>query len=257
MIKKKLSIVLATLVLSVGSAYAETVATAGGAWAVDGTIAGTPHDLSGTVAGDNGEICVYCHTPHAANTAFDGAPLWNKKTMADTTSFQMYGATATNTAGSTIAGTATSQTPESPSLACLSCHDGVSAIDSIVNAPGSGMGSLIDGTPTTITANTTDVDNGNIGQDLTNDHPVSIVYTEGTASLRLKTTTLNTITGGGDWVGASTVGDLLRGPGKDMVECGSCHDPHNGYASDQGGTQVNYLRRTNAGSQLCLGCHAK
>lgn len=255
MIKKKLSIVLATLALSVSSVYA-TDATPGGAWVVDGTIAGTPHDLSGTVAGDNGEVCVYCHTPHAANTAFDGAPLWNKADIADTTSFTMYGASAANTAGSTIAGTATAQIPASPSLACLSCHDGVSAIDSIVNAPGSGSGSLSVGT-TNITANVTDVDNGNIGQDLTNDHPVSIVYTEGTASLRPTATVLNTITGGGDWVGASTVGDLLRGPGKDQVECGSCHDPHNGYATDQAGDQVNYLRSTNAGSRLCLGCHAK
>lgn len=252
MIKNKLGIALATLVLGLSSLYAGTAASAGGAWVVDGTIAGTPHDLSAMNTDGNGEVCVYCHTPHASNSSFSGAPLWNKADV-NASSFTMYGASSAGTAGSTIANTATSATPESPSLACLSCHDGVSAIDSIVNAPGSGSGSLSTGT-TNITENTTDVDNGNIGQDLTNDHPVSIAYNEGTASLRATTTTLSGITGGGEWVGATTVGDLLR---NGNVECGSCHDPHNGYASDQAGDQVNYLRRTNTGSQLCLGCHDK
>ncbi|MBI5211852.1 MAG: hypothetical protein HY957_00575, partial [Nitrospirae bacterium] len=55
-------------------------------------ISSTKHNLSsggpGTVkasAGQqNDEICVYCHTPHFANTGFTGAPLWNKATPAAT-----------------------------------------------------------------------------------------------------------------------------------------------------------------------------
>ncbi|MDQ1264706.1 MAG: hypothetical protein QG559_1707, partial [Campylobacterota bacterium] len=110
---------------------AATASIVGAAYLFAGSISGSPHDLSGNTnlassTADNGEICVYCHTPHAANTAFTGAPLWNKATPSGT--FTMY--------GSTIAGTATDATPNSPSLACLSCHDGASAIDSIVNAPG-------------------------------------------------------------------------------------------------------------------------
>jgi len=260
MINDKIKIVALALMFGGSVAFA-------GAWSSTGTIANSPHDLSPLNTDGNGEVCVYCHTPHAANTSFTGAPLWNKGDAA-LTDYMMYGATVVNTAGSTIAGTATDATPASPSLACLSCHDGASAIDSIVNAPGSGMGALVAGTTDIASLATTY--GGNIGGtvvdaglgdgttttstnatnvNLSNDHPVSIVYTETTAaSLRLKTYALT------DWVGASTVDDLLR---NNKVECGSCHDPHNGYATQGTDPEVNFLRKTNAGSALCLGCHAK
>ncbi|MCW8895581.1 cytochrome c3 family protein [Sulfurimonas sp.] len=235
----------------------------GASSAFAGPISGSPHDLSAmNGTNDNGEICVYCHTPHAANTAFSGAPLWNKATPSGT--FVMYGATVAGQAGSTIAGTATEAAPASPSLACLSCHDGVSAIDSIVNAPGSGMNAIagandinslaidyggnIGGTPGTTTAG---------DPDLSNDHPVSIVYTPGTAGLRPVATVLTTLGDNAAWLGATTVEDLLRGAGNDQVECGSCHDPHNGGKTQGTDTEVNFLRHTNANSYLCLGCHDK
>ena len=37
-----------------------------------------------------------------------------------------------------------------------------------------------------------------------------------------------------------------------FVECGSCHDPHNG-----GTTPVNFMRVNNANSAVCLACHNK
>lgn len=207
-------------------------------------ITGTKHNLSATGTGtikassgqNNDEICVYCHTPHAANTAFVGAPLWNKATPGGT--FTMY--------GTTIAGTSTDTTPNSPSMACLSCHDGVSAINSMVNAPGSGgyveagynvaFGATPAGTgfamPTGVTQ---------IGTDLRNDHPVSIAYTENKAGLKATTTALT------GWAGAATIGALLR---NNKVECGSCHDPHEA-------DNATFLRVANAGSALCIGCHAK
>ncbi|WP_310442079.1 cytochrome c3 family protein [Sulfurimonas sp.] len=224
-----------------------------------GSISGSPHDLSGNTAvlggvaaADNGEICVYCHTPHAANTAFAGAPLWNKATPSGT--FTMY--------GTTIAGTTGDATPASPSLACLSCHDGASAIDSIVNAPGSGMGAFSAGTKNIVNGVTTTY-GGNIGgapgvatvgnPNLANDHPVSIVYTEGRAGLRATTTVLADITTT-TWVGATTIANLLRST---KVECGSCHDPHNGGNTQGTSTEVNFLRHSNTASKLCLGCHNK
>lgn len=246
MISNKIKVMVLASMLGISSAFA-------------GSISGSPHDLSANAlldsnTADNGEICVYCHTPHAANTAFTGAPLWNKATPTGT--FDMYGAT--------IAGTNTAATPASPSLACLSCHDGVSAIDSIVNAPGSGMnavagsndinslavdyGGNIGGTPGTTTV-------GN--PDLTNDHPVSIEYIPGRAGLRPVATVLTTLGDNSAWLGATTVEDLLRGVGNDQVECGSCHDPHNGGKTQGTDTEVNFLRHTNQNSYLCLGCHDK
>ncbi|MCK9373194.1 MAG: cytochrome c3 family protein [Sulfuricurvum sp.] len=215
----------------------------------------TKHNLSsggsGTIksaTGDsNNEICVYCHTPHAANTAFSGAPLWNKKSDTAAGAFTMYGRTAANQAGVTIAGTATAQQPNNPSMACLSCHDGASAINSMVNMPGSGgynagnqqyaaFGATGAGTAFKMPAGLTQ-----IGTDLSNDHPVSIPYNEGNASLKAVSTTLS------GWAGAGTIANLLRGGN---VECSSCHDPHEG-------TNPTFLRTTNAGSALCLGCHGK
>lgn len=78
---------------------------------------------------DYGEVCVYCHTPHGSNTQMGAAPLWNRTKPTGT--FTVYGDGQTGT-GQTVT------QPGSPSLTCLSCHDGVTAIDSIINMPGSG-----------------------------------------------------------------------------------------------------------------------
>ena len=207
----------------------------------------------------DGAICVYCHTPHGANTTANGTkPLWNKGTSP--TTFSMY--------GTTIAGSTTAEQPTGQSLACLSCHDGVSAMNAVINAPGSGFraGYAINSLDTNTYLLNSNAgltkkimpwgsydplfpNNGAskaIGKDgLSNDHPLSIVYVEGRGSLR---PTSAPLTG---WIGAQTVKDLLRGPSKDTVQCASCHDPHN----DANGL---YRRIDNSnGSKLCFGCHDK
>ena len=213
------------------------------------------------------EICIFCHTPHHANTT--AVPLWNKST-ANSVNYTAY--------GTTIAGTTVNNGDLSgPSLACLSCHDGVSTFDSIVNAPGKGLASgdqnwAFRMPSTWFSPNTfwDHFDKGNTGwscrncheysfggenpsdrlsldNDLTNDHPVSIVYSGGQkASLRPEGTVINSINLTSDLVSGAdtlyggnlsqnrwavagfisdtaTIGDLLRN-GK--VECSSCHDPH-------------------------------
>ncbi len=108
-----------------------------------GSIANTRHNLTQSTANgfaavssqmdafrnDYGAICVYCHTPHAANTTVD-APLWNR-----TIKVQNY---ATYDQLGTMM-TQSVSTPGPNSLTCLSCHDGQTAIDSILNMPGSGL----------------------------------------------------------------------------------------------------------------------
>ncbi len=198
--------------------------------------------------GGTTEICVFCHTPHHGAVT---APLWAKGTQS--TSYTAYGTTiaGTNVADSDI-GAAT--------LACLSCHDGVNTIDTLVNAPGKGNDGSNNTTVTdfnwTFTEDTNTVSDVigstrlNIGTDLTNDHPVSIAYVVNKASLRATSTTISDVimttsefTAGdnneGDsstttsnrWAVAgyintgATIGDLLRGTAN-RVECSSCHDPH-------------------------------
>ena len=118
-------------------------------------IAGTRHNLTmsyleatmpealvfmGGVRNDYGEVCVYCHTPHGANNSAGGMgmPLWNR-TVNPGLSYILYsepeGSTPTTLQ---LAGEQTVTHPGPASLTCLSCHDGVTAIDSIINMPGSG-----------------------------------------------------------------------------------------------------------------------
>lgn len=73
-----------------------------------------------------GEVCVYCHTPHSSNTT-TMAPLWNR-TMRE--------AFYTNYNSTTLDGIIVA--PGVNSLTCLSCHDGTTAVDSVINMPGSG-----------------------------------------------------------------------------------------------------------------------
>lgn len=78
---------------------------------------------------DYGEVCVYCHTPHGANTQIN-APLWNR-TINSPGNYTIYDKPTTlmQPIG----------TPGPSSLTCLSCHDGTIAIDSVLNMPGSGL----------------------------------------------------------------------------------------------------------------------
>jgi len=99
-----------------------------------GGIANTRHNLTmsyngsarimDTYRSNYYEVCVYCHTPHAANSTA-AAPLWNRTVTQRT--YELY-------RQPTSLGEAVSQ-PGPNSLTCLSCHDGVTAIDSIINMP--------------------------------------------------------------------------------------------------------------------------
>jgi hypothetical protein len=110
-----------------------------------GSIANTRHNMTQSTApaivvsmngvrNNYGEVCVYCHTPHGANRTI-AAPLWNRTIKA--TNYQTYDELGTTTLTQEV-----TSTPGPASLTCLSCHDGQTAIDSIINMPGSGMGLL-------------------------------------------------------------------------------------------------------------------
>ena len=73
------------------------------------------------------EVCVYCHTPHGANTQIR-APLWNRTVNKGTYEIYEKNRTLNQPIGQ----------PGPNSLTCLSCHDGTISIDSIINMPGSG-----------------------------------------------------------------------------------------------------------------------
>lgn len=190
--------------------------------------------------GDTGydQICVFCHTPHGASTT---APLWNR-TAPTTLVFTQYTSTTLDMV-SNWSGT----TPSSVSLACLSCHDGATGFSSLLNKPGTGSGA-----PTGWTFNTgSDLSgagaNVKLGSDLSNDHPVSIIYKTSAGAGGDTAFTSATTSGTKVTVGTLPLYNSVASP---TVECGSCHNPHD---------KINgsFLRISNAASALCLTCHVK
>lgn len=276
--------------LLIMAATVSVAVLAGGHVAFAG-VAGSKHDLGSGGASQYGitagtaEVCVFCHTPHGSDTSAP-VPLWNKALPASGT-FTTYGSLGTSTYD------ATQGDIGSVSLACLSCHDGAQAMDSMINAPGSGNYNAAGASAYSLAA-ITGTPVPNMGKDLRNDHPISMPYAGGLKAAATSwasgagTETLptafkdgdfnkvygKTINGAGAWWVDTAGGtansrdktDMLlytraSGTGTDnstptpFVECASCHDPHN--ASTAAATSVAFLRISNANSAVCLACHNK
>ena len=182
-------------------------------------ITGSDHDFSGETWSLD-DICGPCHTPH--NSVSGGAPLWNHSNTL-TTSWQMYD----NTNGTQISTVPAANALGAVSKACLSCHDGTTAVDSFGGATGADMIGAF-GSSLTIGA----------GGDLRSDHPLSITYDS----------PLATADGGLHDPTNSTIAKLLI---NSKIECSSCHDPHNALNVRP------MLRVDNTDSALCLTCHDK
>lgn len=202
------------------------------------TISGTPHNLSssgtGTVKSNTSEICVFCHTPHSQTAT---TLLWNRNNS--TASYTVYSSSWMNqTAGQ----------PGADSKLCLSCHDGTVGFNSLINGPG-------DVSSVTMTGSTHMTGADSIGTDLTNDHPVGIVYQTALTADASGFHTIST-TGGtfGSNVYVANGGNKVPLSGSSSatasVECTSCHNPHNNVNGD-------FLRVSNNSSALCLTCHNK
>lgn len=275
------SLMLAAVVLWMSSASAARVSD----------VRNTKHNFSSTVTpnilgnGDQrvvrstneSEICVFCHTPHGAN-ASEG-PLWNREIPASA-SYTVYDSGSID---SNI------QQPNGVSKLCLSCHDGSIAIGSVRNRAGSGG---FESTNISMTG----TDNGamaagegtgsgytrNLGQDLTNDHPISMTYNQAlvTADGEMRDPTQNPNDN------PIRVRGLNPRPNKDdihlqpanrnnptadtgQVQCVSCHDPHIRDTTNENikflrlnrlqkappdGSDTTFLRQTDI---ICLACHVK
>jgi len=160
----------------------------------------TKHNLGSTGTGTNhtsstDEICVFCHTPHAADTTAP-VPLWNKRLLTGAT-YTTYANLGSATMDANFANDGTvavtglgANSIGSISLACLSCHDGTQAMDNIINAPGSGgynsTGGGTAGLGWTWVGNVTNGKMTNsattlamLSPDLSNDHPIGIQYCGG------------------------------------------------------------------------------
>ena len=255
-------------------------------------ISTSKHNLSSTgpgnkFSGGEGEVCVFCHTPHGGSN--NGAPLWNKATPTGA-AYTLYSSTTMDAAfatDGTSGGTGGANAIGSVSIACLSCHDGSQAMDSVINAPGSGgyntagarmtgtwTGTTVDTTTGRLLAPTATSGVANLTQDLSNDHPIGIQYCGGGVTTTSATGPCTdpdfaapknaSLASGTVWWVDTTGGTADKREKTDMilytrafgansgpsVECASCHDPHNN-------TNNTFLRIANTGSAVCLTCHNK
>lgn len=248
-------------------------------------IASTKHNLGtdGTqtnkLSAGTAEICVFCHTPHGADTSAK-VPLWNRALESSPgTFYTTYDTLGTSSLDGKVMDVG------SVSIACLSCHDGTQAMDVVINTPGSGgyvaAAAAMGGVTAWAGANQTSgaISAGlitNIGKVLTNDHPIGIQYAGGGYTESL--TTAGSGVGDGDfnaathdtvnsndiwWVDTEATPNGTRektdmqlytrnylAEDQPFVECASCHDPHSSANST-------FLRISNDGSKVCLACHNK
>jgi hypothetical protein len=168
------------------------VAVAGGAGLMlaagvaGASVATTKHNLGTSGAGfstnqfsGTGEICVFCHTPHGADTGAP-VPIWNRL-LTPGAGYQTYDQLGTSTLDATVLAVG------SVSLACLSCHDGTQAMNVMINQPGSGGWNTAGGTLSGTWTGPASAANGHmsynsvvyIGTDLKNDHPVGMQFCGG------------------------------------------------------------------------------
>lgn len=260
-------------------------------------IVGSAHDLTditdpggaGVAIGMDGsftQVCAFCHIPHGFDTQDPGGGsfttanrngelLWNHQLSAGVT-YTPYTSDTLKAPANALDGT----TPEQfYSLACLSCHDGQTAVNAVYRVPmqisdagdGSdaastgGLAGFVTGIGTGPVLMGAIDSTRVIGTDLSNDHPVNINYA---TALTAGDTGLWDITAAGQ---SATIGVANATPGvaltavrtytisngqqvpepilfNDTVQCASCHNPHS--------TQYDaFLRDTLDGSQLCLDCH--
>ncbi len=183
--------------------------------------ADSSHNLS-NILGIDGQPCGYCHLPYQPGSK--GSPKWNH-TPSQVSFYNVYGSRTMDAIPQDLGNIPT--TEMNISQICLSCHDGTIAIQSRHN--------YLEGT-TFVTGDAL------IGVDLTNDHPVKLVYDANLATIDkglVLPASLNSVDEGKQI-------PLFAG----TLQCSSCHDVHDN-------TNPPFLVKDNAGSALCLSCHKK
>ena len=277
--KKVLASVIAFGCLGVaGASFAGLPAATG--------VNGSLHDMNAVVganADSMGRVCVFCHTPHNAESnvgQMNTAPLWNHDPS--TRTYQAYewvtplnmvdesGNSFEITGDNALAG---------PSRLCMSCHDGVVSVDQhgkAVAQPG--------------TKNMSQINFGraDLGGDLTKTHPIGFDY----VAIRLHRNTMASVASAGDseivdpeksFATAVATDGTVQGQynvvtregnkrikdvlfGGTIMTCASCHEVHNkenavqdDYKAGFGlsGAPNYFLYAKQQDSLICLSCHVK
>jgi predicted CXXCH cytochrome family protein len=203
------------------------------------------------------QVCVFCHTPHAADTAVNG-PLWNRSLSS-----------ATYTAYDSGSMEASPGAPGGSSKLCLSCHDGTMGIDkvNVLNNASAPPISMLGGR-TTMPGGAVP-ESGftrNLGTDLSNDHPISFTYDSTVASYDGELRSPDGVLVGNRQSGSTPPKLPLE---SSQMQCATCHDPHLSDKNKNNGN-AKFLRMnrfqvdqpgggafSQANDIICLACHSK
>jgi hypothetical protein len=223
---------------------------------------GTGPSLSipGFVADPEGRLCAYCHTPHHAILATDAAangaidlPLWSH--LVSNVNNTPYMSPTFNPKG----GQTMSADPlTGPSRLCMSCHDGITAVDTYYGQPHNNviMRPLVappyPGMPVISNNGSKSHPIGFSMIDVIPGYPAAMNPDSNILPLSNSSTYL---TQSGN-TGPTIISRLAYGA---IMTCCSCHDVHNSLnkISYQAGDQnyLIYAPQTQTNSYLCLSCH--
>ena len=225
---------------------------------------GAPPSVPGFVTDPQQRLCAYCHTPHhaiiAGSAEANGAdflPLWSHQvsivnyTPYVSATFSPLGGQSMN-AEDPLTG---------PSRLCMSCHDGVTAVD---NYYGLTNGHVMINNPAAVFTG-----QPVIAHDGNSNHPIGFAMTDvvpgagingqvatnpDTGSILALTDSSKYVTGLTDNV---TVASRLFGGA--IMTCSSCHDVHNtlNKVSTQPAGGNFLLLGTQKNSGICVSCHTQ
>lgn len=182
-------------------------------------ISSSKHNMNnyGGVGSRTGDPCYYCHSAHNAVTV----PLWARNQSTATYTYYTSSTVSVNLSGTPAAAL------DTVSNACLSCHDGTIGIATTIK------GQIGGGTnPTIPTGNT------RIGPNLSNDHPVGLVWNTSYAGLAATTA-----------ISPFKIYAVVGGNG---ISCASCHLVHGGVSTANG---KQFMRADATAGAFCITCH--
>lgn len=225
--------------------------------------AGAPSSVPGFVTDPQQRLCCYCHTPHhaivpgdAAANGADYLPLWSHD-VSQINYTPYVSATFTPKGGQSMAGDPLT----GPSRLCMSCHDGITAVDNYYGLQNNH--SMFNNPAAPFTGQPVINPNGQTN------HPLGFAMSDvvpgagingqvatnpDTYNILALTNTSKFITGLTDNV---NVADRLYGGA--IMTCATCHDVHNtlNHVSFQTGAGNFLLLGTQKNSGICLSCHTQ
>lgn len=181
-----------------------------------GGIKDTAHNLSISGKGEfksstEDRICIFCHTSHSGS---GDAPMWNRRSKG----YNNYESSTSKAVAGKQGGS---------SALCLSCHDGTIALGDMISGK-RGQGKKKDELDETFLRG-----RSNLGTDLSNDHPVAIIYD---TDLSIEDPGL---------LNPNNIDLPLE---DNEIQCTSCHDPHSDRIPP-------FLNKSTQNGELCISCH--